>query len=325
MAGLARAAAGRLSLTGAVFSPDGSTHPARSRRKTRRGRAAELGRALAERLLARGAAGLLAEASRVSETRVLVVRSGANPFVSLGESSAVEVVEQVEPHDRERRAPADAVPRARADLVLFTSQVAVERVAADPRLGALSWRRAGTRRAIAAVGPATAEALARARDRPRGSWRAARPRALLERLPAEPRRAGAVLLPCGEDAPDGASGAAARRAAPASIASSSTGRSRGRTTADARARGPRASVRGVLYDVARRRPDGCSRASRRSRRGDSGARRPSSSGVPRAGSWRAHGVARIEVTPRARASRRRVRAARGSCDRAARRRRFRPP
>lgn len=63
VAGLARAAAGgRLKLTGAVFSPDGS----RVLRESAEGEARnadDLGRAVADRLLARGAAALLAEAT----------------------------------------------------------------------------------------------------------------------------------------------------------------------------------------------------------------------------------------------------------------------
>jgi hydroxymethylbilane synthase len=62
VAGLARAAAGRVSLTGAVFSPDGR-RILRESAEDAAGRAEELGRVLAERLLAKGAAGILAEAT----------------------------------------------------------------------------------------------------------------------------------------------------------------------------------------------------------------------------------------------------------------------
>lgn len=62
VAGLARAAAGRVSLTGAVFSSDGR-RMLRESAEEAAGRAEELGRAIAELLLARGAAGLLAEAT----------------------------------------------------------------------------------------------------------------------------------------------------------------------------------------------------------------------------------------------------------------------
>jgi hydroxymethylbilane synthase len=62
VAGLARASGGRLELTGAVFSPDGTRVLRESAEGTGR-EPAPLGRAVAERLLARGAAGLLAEAT----------------------------------------------------------------------------------------------------------------------------------------------------------------------------------------------------------------------------------------------------------------------
>jgi hydroxymethylbilane synthase len=62
VAGLARAAGGRVSLTGAVFSPDGK-RILRESAEDAAGRAEDLGRVLAERLLARGAAGILAEAT----------------------------------------------------------------------------------------------------------------------------------------------------------------------------------------------------------------------------------------------------------------------
>ncbi|HTO77719.1 MAG TPA: hydroxymethylbilane synthase [Thermoanaerobaculia bacterium] len=62
VAGLARSSAGRVSLTGAVFSPDGK-RILRESAEDAAERAEELGRTLADRLLARGAARILAEAS----------------------------------------------------------------------------------------------------------------------------------------------------------------------------------------------------------------------------------------------------------------------
>lgn len=61
VAGLARSSAGRVSLTGAVFSPDGK-RILRESAEDAAERAEELGRTLADRLLARGAARILAEA-----------------------------------------------------------------------------------------------------------------------------------------------------------------------------------------------------------------------------------------------------------------------
>ena len=62
VAGLARAAEGRLSLTGAVFSRDGR-RIVRESAEDAAERAEDLGRALADKLLARGAAGILAGAT----------------------------------------------------------------------------------------------------------------------------------------------------------------------------------------------------------------------------------------------------------------------
>jgi uroporphyrinogen-III synthase len=84
------------------------------------------------------------------------------------------------------------------DLAVFTSQVAVERVAGDP---SLDWLLQATRRAsrIAAVGPATADSL-RARGIGPTVVGAGSSERLLEQLPT--RLDGwRVLLPCGEDAP----------------------------------------------------------------------------------------------------------------------------
>jgi uroporphyrinogen-III synthase len=132
----------------------------------------------------------------VSENRVLVVRSGANPFLSLGESSAVEVVERSSHAIEKVEAPADR-PEGQPDLVLFTSQVAVERAATDPRLGFLL-AAAGKGARLAAVGSVTAEALARHGVPPRVTAGGSA-EALLERLPRN--LAGwRVVFPCGDDA-----------------------------------------------------------------------------------------------------------------------------
>lgn len=132
----------------------------------------------------------------MSGRRVLVVRSGANPFLSLGSSSGIEVVERSSHTIEEVDVPADR-PEARPDLVLFTSQVAVERAATDPKLGfLLSAAAKGTR--LAAVGPVTAQALSEHGFPPRITA-AGSAEALLEKLPRS--LAGwYVLFPCGDDA-----------------------------------------------------------------------------------------------------------------------------
>ena len=132
----------------------------------------------------------------MSRPRVLVVRSGANPFASFGGSARVEIVEKVS-HSIE---PVDPEPEAfagPAELVVFTSQVAVERVFADARLAALvKDALAGGR--LAAVGAVTAEALRSCGLEPElvagGSAED-----VLDLLP--PALDGwRVLLPCGADA-----------------------------------------------------------------------------------------------------------------------------
>ncbi|MGE5275941.1 MAG: uroporphyrinogen-III synthase [Acidobacteriota bacterium] len=133
----------------------------------------------------------------MTRPRVLIVRSGANPFASVGDSAAVDVVEKVS-HSIEAVAPPERAEPGSADLAVFTSQVAVERVAADPRL---AWLLQATRRAsrVAAVGPATAEALRARGIRPHVVGTGSSER-LLEQLPT--RLDGwRVILPCGEDAP----------------------------------------------------------------------------------------------------------------------------
>lgn len=126
---------------------------------------------------------------------MLVVRSGANPFLSFGESTSVDVVEHVS-HTLEPLVPPPAADEP-ADLVVFTSQVAVERVTKDPVLAPLR-RRIESAARVAAVGPATAEALRRHGIEP-GLAAEGSAEALLARLPA--RLDGwCILFPCGEDA-----------------------------------------------------------------------------------------------------------------------------
>ena len=132
----------------------------------------------------------------MSESRVLVVRSGANPFLSIGKSSAVEVVERSSHAIEKVEVPAERA-EGRPDLILFTSQVAVERVATDPRLGFLL-AAAGKGARLAAVGSVTAEALAEHGLPPRITA-AGSAEALLEKLPRN--LAGRkVVFPCGDDA-----------------------------------------------------------------------------------------------------------------------------
>ena len=128
--------------------------------------------------------------------RVLVVRSGANPFVSVGPSGSVDVVEVVSHEILPVTPPPDAFAGP-ADLAVFTSQVAVERIREDAAL-ASRFRQAAGGAAIAAVGPVTAEALRAIGLAPaivaEGSGEA-----LLEHLP--PRLEGRrILRLCGEDA-----------------------------------------------------------------------------------------------------------------------------
>ncbi len=128
--------------------------------------------------------------------RALVVRSGANPFLSLGGSSRIEIVEKVSHSIAPVQADA-AVLDSPADLAVLTSQVAVERLFSDSRLAALFGKALEGGR-IAAVGTATDGAL-----RQRGISPAiaadGSAESLLERLPAD-LSGWRVILPCGEDA-----------------------------------------------------------------------------------------------------------------------------
>jgi uroporphyrinogen-III synthase len=139
----------------------------------------------------------------MSRPRVLVVRSGANPFVSVGPSAEVDVVEVVS-HTIVPLVPPAAAFGGGIDLVVFTSQAAVERLHGDAVLAA-RFREAAPGARVAAVGPATADAL-RELAWPADLVAEGSAEALLDRLPArlDGKR---VLLPCGEDAaaelPDG--------------------------------------------------------------------------------------------------------------------------
>jgi uroporphyrinogen-III synthase len=131
----------------------------------------------------------------LTRPRVLVVRSGANPFVHLAPSARVEIVEKVS-HTIEPVQPAGVI-ECPCDLVIFTSQVAVERAFGDPALSA-RFREAVAGARLIAVGPVTSEALVGRGLRvdlvAKGSAES-----VLEQLPD--RLTGQrVLLPCGEDA-----------------------------------------------------------------------------------------------------------------------------
>ncbi len=132
----------------------------------------------------------------MSRPRALVVRSGANPFLSAGGSELLEVVERVS-HTIERTDPPAGAFAGPAHLAIFTSQVAVDRVAADERLTSL-FTRAISGGKVAAVGAATADSLRGYGIEP-SLVAAGSGEALLRRLPN--RLDGwRVLLPCAEDA-----------------------------------------------------------------------------------------------------------------------------
>src|SRR5580765_6072096 len=127
--------------------------------------------------------------------RVLVVRSGANPFVHFAPSARVEIVEKVS-HTIEPVQPSGVIERP-CDLVIFTSQVAVERAFGDPALAA-HFREAVAGAKLVAVGLVTGEALG-ARGLRVDLVAKGSAESVLEELPA--RLDGQrVLLPCGEDA-----------------------------------------------------------------------------------------------------------------------------
>lgn len=132
----------------------------------------------------------------MNRPRVLVVRSGANPFILLAPSSRVEIVEKVS-HSIEPVEPDCSALDAPQDLVIFTSQVAVERAFGDPTFSARFFEALSGPR-IAAVGTATAEALS-ARGLAVGLVAGGSAESVLERLPAR-MEGQRVLLPCGQDA-----------------------------------------------------------------------------------------------------------------------------
>ncbi len=127
--------------------------------------------------------------------RVLVVRSGERSILSSDAPPGIELVERVS-HRIESVAPAEDPEALEADLVLFTSQIAVERGLSGP--GGAALRRLLASARVAAVGPATAAALKAAGFPPQvvGGGSA---EALLRELPA-PLHGMRVLFPCGADA-----------------------------------------------------------------------------------------------------------------------------
>jgi uroporphyrinogen-III synthase len=128
--------------------------------------------------------------------RALVVRSGANPFVSLEKSSRIEIVEKVS-HSIAPVEPDCRVLEAPANLAVLTSQVAVERLFSDPGLATLFGKALEGGR-VAAVGAVTDEALRQKGISPpivaEGSAES-----VLEKLPAD-LSGWRVILPCGQDA-----------------------------------------------------------------------------------------------------------------------------
>lgn len=128
--------------------------------------------------------------------RVLVVRSGANPFARLTTRPGIQVVERVS-HAIEPVAPPPAAFDRRADLAIFTSQVTVERLFSDAQLGPRV-RQAVAPGRVVAVGPATEAALRRHGMTPDVIARGGA-ESILESLP---RRLDGlhVLWPCAEDA-----------------------------------------------------------------------------------------------------------------------------
>ncbi|HSS44984.1 MAG TPA: uroporphyrinogen-III synthase [Thermoanaerobaculia bacterium] len=128
--------------------------------------------------------------------RTLVVRSGANPFLSLRGSSRIEIVEKVS-HSIAPVEPDLRVLETHAELAVLTSQVAVDRLFADPELANL-FRKAVAGGQVAAVGSVTDEAL-----RQKGVFPAivanGSAESILAKLPKD-LSGRSVLLPCGEDA-----------------------------------------------------------------------------------------------------------------------------
>jgi uroporphyrinogen-III synthase len=130
----------------------------------------------------------------MTRPRVLVVRSGARPFPSGEGGATLEVIERVS-HRIEPVAPPERALTEPVSLVIFTSQASVERVGGDPRLSEIAIAARAAR--VAAVGPATAEAL-RVRGIEPALTAAGSGEALLAHLPAR-MEGWRVVLPCGED------------------------------------------------------------------------------------------------------------------------------
>jgi uroporphyrinogen-III synthase len=132
----------------------------------------------------------------MTRPRVLVVRSGMNPLAAAGQSALVEIVEKVS-HAIQPIDPPETLFEGPFELVVFTSQIAVGRVAANQGRRDTLCRGAAAGR-IAAVGEATAEAL-HASGIPCTLTARGSAESVLEMLPRtlDGRR---VLLPCGEDA-----------------------------------------------------------------------------------------------------------------------------
>lgn len=133
----------------------------------------------------------------MSLPRALVVRSGANPFLSMAPSTQIEIIEKVS-HTIAPMQPAAGMLGTPARFVVFTSQVAVERAFGDTSLAPLFRKVVGGAQVVA-VGAATGGALNACgvnADLVAGGSS----ESILERLPTrlEGQR---VLLPCGEDAP----------------------------------------------------------------------------------------------------------------------------
>jgi uroporphyrinogen-III synthase len=132
----------------------------------------------------------------VTRPRVLIVRSGLNPFARVSADAGVEVVEKSS-HSIDPVTPAPGAFAEPADLAIFTSQVAVERVAADASLR-LEFEESLRNGRVAAVGSATAEALSAHGIEP-SLVAAGSAESLLDLLPK--RLDGErIVLPCGEDA-----------------------------------------------------------------------------------------------------------------------------
>lgn len=127
--------------------------------------------------------------------RVLVVRSGANPFARVSVGSGVDLVERSS-HTIVPVAVAPATLSQPADFVIFTSQVSVERVLGDASLAA-AVRAAASGGRVVAVGEATGAALS-AHGMPPSIVAGGSAEAILGSLPHH-LDGTSVLLPCGDD------------------------------------------------------------------------------------------------------------------------------